>query len=833
MLRLRAICPFSWRMFQFRPFSFEPLISQMTKSTDEEQIFDLIEKNKAILTEEQVGCAFSMLWQFQRQKISLLKNVEYIREHPQFLTLQDLATTKMEFMNDTTLVNVLYITQQFGIKAHDPLIEALVTEAWRRLERFDISVLSKFSSCLVDQHLYFSPLMGEIADIVNRNLESIQDLRSLSVLMVNISSLISQRFQEQLVNKTELLFDTIDPSQVNTARRIVQFLRNIKYSYYPLLERCNQVFLSNMNHLDLDFISKILSLYHSLQFYNFQFFLMAKKRLTEMIPLFDHPANFVKLLVALGPLAGPQEKDRLKSTILLMSEELTSQQALAVMEAMEEMESRNSHLIKKIASILCKHLDNYKPVELLRITQTLIFLHFQSKDFFVKLRELLISYLKVSVVPSEIALLVCALSMLPSPHLDEARISQIEAVLPQCDLSDLNDFATSVLRCIQYDHTYLDSTPGKQLKLLQKLDYHGRQRLQKCNDLNLLWKEVKSLKGDWFAHSLLEETVVTLQRLMDEINYMNIAGIASFISRSNYLSTSLLDRIASVVVQQIEKIHPFAILGVILPFCALNYDPPQRDEFFGTCIQHLNSHLSKLDPIMLVFLGSSLATIEYFPENLLKAIFNIKFLAKLDSQLELLCSSLNMKVQFRLMELNRAVCLECPEYQIPWFHERFCQQYNKDTGSMNGAQQQIYKMLAEVLGGINFVKASVLTPYYYTIGFECILDKRKNPLPYGSHNLTLGKLPKIHSESNTQIAGSRLPPGAEKIALEFLDSRAFCRNTPHLKGKSAMKKRHLEILGYHVIQIPHFEWNSMALSTKGARMDYLRERIFGWSSYGW
>lgn len=43
-----------------------------------------------------------------------------------------------------------------------------------------------------------------------------------------------------------------------------------------------------------------------------------------------------------------------------------------------------------------------------------------------------------------------------------------------------------------------------------------------------------------------------------------------------------------------------------------------------------------------------------------------------------LCSSLNMRVQFRLMELNRAVCLECPEYQIPWFHDRFCQQqYNK------------------------------------------------------------------------------------------------------------------------------------------------------------
>lgn len=319
----------------------------MDKCTDEEQVFDLIEKNKAIFSEKQVGYAFNILWQFQKQKTSLFKSVECIRDHPQFLTLYNLTTNKMEFMNDDNLVNVLYITQHFAVEAHDPLVEALVTEAWRRLERFDINVLSKFSSCLADQHLNFSPLMGKIADIVNRKLETIQDLRSLSVLMVSISSLISQRFQDQLVNKTELLFDTIDSSQVNIARRIVQFLRNIKYSYYPLLERCNKVFLSHVNHLDLESISKILSLYHFLQFHSFEFVLMAKKRLTEMIPQFDHPASFVKLFVALGPMAGPEEKKQLESTILLMSEELTSQQALAVMGAMEEMESRNSRLIKK------------------------------------------------------------------------------------------------------------------------------------------------------------------------------------------------------------------------------------------------------------------------------------------------------------------------------------------------------------------------------------------------------------------------------------------------------------------------------------------------------
>ncbi|XP_012932418.1 FAST kinase domain-containing protein 1, mitochondrial isoform X2 [Heterocephalus glaber] len=786
MFRLRATCPVFWKVFQFRPLSCEPLIVQMSKCTDEEEIFDLIERNKATLSEKQVGHAFNVLWRLQTQKTSSLKNVESVRDHPQFPTLYNLTTNKIEAMSDDTLVNVLHIAQQFAVAVHDPLVESLVTEAWKRLER------------------------------------------SLSVLMISISSLISQHFQEKLVKKTELLFDTIDSSQVTTARKIVQFLGNVKCSHFPLLERCDKVFLSNVNHLDLDSIRNILAAYRFLQFYSFAFILMAKKRLTEMIPLFNHPANFVKLFVTLGPLAGPQEKKQLESTMLLMSEELTSQQALEVVVAMEEMESRNSHLIKKIASVLHKNLENYTPTELLEITQTLIFLHFPSKEVFMKLRELLFSYLKVSVQVKEIVSLSCALSMLPSPHTDEAVMSRIEALLPQCDLSNLNDFATSVLRWIHYDHMYLSKFTGKQLKLLQKLDHYSCQRLQQSNNFHLLWEELKYSKGDWFHQLVVEETIAAFQCLMDEINYTNVARIGFFISRTNYLSTSLLDRIAAVVVQQIEKIHPFSILGIILPFSILNYDPPQKDEFFGLCMQCLHSHLGTLDPHTLVFLGFSLATLEYFPEDLLKAIFNIQFLASLDSQLEILTSSLSSRVQLRLMELNRAVCLECPEFQIPWFHDRFCQQqYNKDIGSMNGAQQQIYKLLAEILGGPNFVKASVLSPYYYAVEFECILNKRKKPLPYGTHNVTLGKPARMFWESNIQIVGSSLPPGAERIAFEFLDSKAFCRNIPHLKGKSAMKKRHLEILGYRVIQIPHFEWNSMALSTKDARMDYLRQHIFG------
>lgn len=104
--------------------------------------------------------------------------------------------------------------------------------------------------------------------------------------------------------------------------------------------------------------------------------------------------------------------------------------------------------------------------------------------------------------------------------------------------------------------------------------------------------------------------------------------------------------------------------------------------------------------------------------------------------------SLKMRTKQRLMELNRAVCLECPEFQVPWFHERYCQHLQKKgeqsepclffcfllkcikhflckhvlvNGSVSPVQQQIHTMLGGVLGGINFVQAAVITPYFYTI----------------------------------------------------------------------------------------------------------------------
>lgn len=831
MLRLRQVHFLSLRLVQFRTISSDQLLDEIKKCATEDHIFDIVGKKKAKLSVKHVGCAVKKLWQFQKEKPKLLRNVDYVRSHPEFLTLRILAENKIDFMDDDAVVDILYYILRFNVLPHDSLVEQLVIEGWRRLQRFNPTALSKFSVCLSEQYMYTSPLMGQIADLARKNLDSLQDLRPLTSLLNSISAVISVQFRDQLIEKAESLVDAMDvvePGRLNDPRRVVQFLRNVKCTYRPLLDKCNSVFIRNIGELDIENFSIILGLYQSLQFNNCEFRLLARRRLTEMMDICTDSVSFVKLFAALGPIASQEAREKLESGVLLIADELNPYQALAVVTTMEEMECRNLQLIRKIALVLLKHLDDYRPVDLARITQSLVMLHCQNPELYTRLRSILIRCLEVNFIPSDVSMLVRVLSMLPYSRVDEAVVSKVHTVLPQSNLSDLNAFATAIIKWVRHDHPQRQNTSGEYGKLLQRLNNCAFERVTKIDSLDLLLEELKYVSGDWLEEILLKETLLTFQRLIDQITWKNVVEVSLFLTRSNNLCFPLMDRIATVILQDIDKIHHSAMYSILLSYCVLNYDPPQGDEFFAVCIQKFTPYLSSLDPHFLVLLGYSLAVAEYFPEELIKEIFHINFLARLDAQLETLPLSLNMKIRLRLMELNRAVCLECPEFQIPWFHDRYCQQQlRQGNGSLSAVQQQVNQLLGELLGGMNYARISVMTPYYYTIDFECVLDRNRKPLPYMDRNTLLSDLVKTNWGPDSQAITSRdLPPDAQRIALEFLDSKSFCKNSNHLKGECLMKKRHLEILGYRVVQIPLFEWNSMALSTKEAWMEYLRKNIF-------
>ncbi|PKU49429.1 fast kinase domain-containing protein 1 [Limosa lapponica baueri] len=829
MLCLRQVCLFTLRHYQARTLSSDLLLSQINSCTHEDEVFSLVGRNKARLSEKHVGIALNMLWQLQKKRPLLLRTSDYIRNHSQFLTLCILAENKVEHMEDEAIVDTLYSILRLNVQDHDSLAEVLVTEAWKRLERLSLPALSKFALCLYKQRRHFSPVIGKVAHIVDTKLDSIQDIRVLSVLMISISDVISQSFRDRLLHKAEQLLEEKDEVHFNYAKRILQFLQNVKLTYHPLVEKCNKIFLKSASRLDIHSISFIFGLYEQLGFDSAEFRLVAKQLLSETIDDYYDPETFAKLFFALGPMAGSKVKERLLLTAVRMAEEFSSHQVLVVLKTMQKMKCRNSHLLKKMASVLHKHLDSYHVLQLVKLTQYLVALRCHNLELFAKLKMLLFGFLKSNVIPADTAAIIRVLAMLPSFQVEEIIISKAAAVLPQCRLHHLSCIAAALVKWNHYDQFHWQNNSEQCVKLLQKLNDYGFQRLRKANNLNLLLEELTHANGEWFEEILKEETMTVCQLLVDQITQANVLQLSSFLIKTNDRCPSLLDRIASVTVENIDKIHPFEIYIILFLFSALNYDPPANERFFESCIQRLTSNLSFFETHHLVLLGHVLSVAGYFPPVLIKRIFNVSFLSKLDAQLEVLPDSLKQRVRLHLMKLNRAVCLECPEFHIPWFHERYCQRvFHNSSSRINPLRQHVHRMLTEILGGSNYARISVLTPYYYEIDFECILDENKKPLSYMAQHIPLDEVEGIHLRDDINNEGRKaLPVGAQRIALEFLDSKAFSKNSRHLKGEPAVKKRHLEMLGYQVVQIPHFEWNSMVLSTKGEQLEYLRKHLYG------
>uniref|UniRef100_A0A670XS72 FAST kinase domains 1 n=1 Tax=Pseudonaja textilis TaxID=8673 RepID=A0A670XS72_PSETE len=759
MLCLRRFYPIATRRFNCRTWSSDTLLNQLDNFTNEHQVFSLVSKNRARLSEKHVKSAIKKLVQVQKTRPWSSETMDYIRSHSQFFVLRILAENKIECMDDEALVDVLYSILSVGLWHSNFIVFVIL--------RLTPPLLSKFALCVHEQHLHQSPLMGEIANVVDKKLDSIQDSRALSVVMNCISSIISWNLKERLIEKADSMFERTNIS-VNDARRFVQFLRNISFLHRPLLKKCNNIFVQHSHELRVEDISIILGLYQNLQFNNTKFRLLAKKKLIELKDNCSSPLNVMQLFVHLAPMV--QQEMQKDEKVLLIADDLDWYQTLIVAEKMQEVQYRNPLLIEKIVSLFQKYLDRYKPYELLRVTNVLAMLHWPKSDIYSKLQQLSICHLQVKKVPADILMLVHVLSNLPSPYVDEAVVTQVDAIIPQCNLNQLDSFTVNLLKWMKHHKPNQKSYSGPYGSILQKINSCAFQRLEAMNKLDLLLKEFKYLHGKWFQEVLLEKTIVALHRLRDQITWSNVVKFASFLTGTNYRCTLLLDKVAAVATEHIDQVQR-TILFILVLFSLLNYEPPEAEKFFEACINHY-------EPSLLVLLGFALASSGYFPQKVLKAIFNIEFLSKLDAELQ----SKSRKTSLQLMELNRAVCLECPELQIPWFHKRFCEQLKeKKTDSSNLLQQQIYILLGEILGRSHYARCSVLTSYCYRIG---------------------------------------------GIAVEFLDSEAFCKNSNHVKGFIAMKKRHLEILGYQVVQIPYYEWNSMGLSSTEAKTEYLEKKIF-------
>lgn len=175
--------------------------------------------------------------------------------------------------------------------------------------------------------------------------------------------------------------------------------------------------------------------------------------------------------------------------------------------------------------------------------------------YFNPIMSVFISYLQTCVHIYEVIMLTRVLAMLPSARIEESVFSRIDAVSPQCSLMGLSSLSTAVAKWMRNDPSYSQSTHSRYVHLLRNLNRCAHERVHAAKRLDLLMEQLRFMSGEWFEEMLLEEVIVVLQRLADQLTWINMLDLVVFLTRTTYRSTLLLDQITSVALENAHKVR--------------------------------------------------------------------------------------------------------------------------------------------------------------------------------------------------------------------------------------------------------------------------------------
>ncbi|XP_041267726.1 FAST kinase domain-containing protein 3, mitochondrial [Onychostruthus taczanowskii] len=278
-----------------------------------------------------------------------------------------------------------------------------------------------------------------------------------------------------------------------------------------------------------------------------------------------------------------------------------------------------------------------------------------------------------------------------------------------------------------------------------------------------------------------------------------VSKVMQYCCRKMILSKPIFDAVSEDFISSADRLTTDQIAAYIIPFGTLNYLPPSASSLFRKLETVLHTRLRHFQPHTLLNLLHSCVLIQRYPINFLPKIFSPYFLQKLQAQ----PPGLNRVVMSQLTQLFLTVTLECPFYEGPKLLSKYqvkafpTPQSSPDVHLIKRVKTGLLYLLKKRI----YFASEVSTPYFYVVDIEIKLDEEGFVLP-------AAQLEEVH----------------RRIALCVDGQNRFCAHSHNLLGEEAIKQRHLQLLGYEVVQIPFFEIENLQNTTKIA--DYLHKKIF-------
>ncbi|EGW02341.1 FAST kinase domain-containing protein 2, mitochondrial [Cricetulus griseus] len=247
--------------------------------------------------------------------------------------------------------------------------------------------------------------------------------------------------------------------------------------------------------------------------------------------------------------------------------------------------------------------------------------------------------------------------------------------------------------------------------------------------------------------------------------------------------SALMDKLMEKVMEDPDSLNKKNIVSILHVYSSLNHaHKDQNREFLEAMASALTVYLHHISSENLLSAVYSFCLMNYFPQNLINQLIKKNIIN------ELLTSGDTEKNIPKLHVLNTCLKLDESAYykavHIPLPQLPLPLPYPSD---------RVAEVLSHLLKGEGCFSRNVQLPHNYHIDFEIRMDNNRTQVFSFSD---------VDATSGTNM---------QRVAVLCVPKSAYCLDSNHPRGLLAMKIRHLNTMGFHVILINNWELRKLRM----------------------